>query len=294
MTIALVSAKSSVALDHDLPLLVPVLTAAGIDAEIACWDDETVDWARYERAVVRSTWDYTLRLEAFRRWLDGVAPIVANSAETIRWNLDKRYLRDLGSRGIPVIPTTFLDPGDAVGFAAAELVVKPVVGAGSRDTARYRADQHGEALAHAARLLAEGRGVMVQPYQRQIDEHGETGLLYFGGQFSHAIRKAPILGPKPVVVVGGVHAAEDILPREPAPAELDLADRVVAEISRRFGVPLYARIDLIPDDRGSPVVLEVELVEPSVFLDTDTAAPARFARAIADRTAASPSLKAPV
>lgn len=213
-------------------------------------------------------------------WAEGVGGRLLNPPEVVRWNTDKRYLADLDAAGLPVVPTTFLDPGAVVVLPDGPCVVKPAVSAGSRDTARH--DDPRTAAAHAQRLLADGRVVMVQPYLEHVDAAGETALLYFEGAFDHAIRKGPLLlGGH--AAVEGLFAPEQIDPREPRPEERAVGDAVVAELEARFGRLLYARVDLIGAD---PVVLEVELTEPSLFFAQSEGSAERFAAAIRARARA--------
>jgi hypothetical protein len=169
-------------------------------------------------------------------------------------------------------------------------VIKPAVGAGSVDTGRYDAGNAAHrrlARAHLARLLDSGRVAMVQPYLVSVDSYGETAVLSFGGAFSHAIRKGPMLAG-PDDGVEGLYRPETITPREPTPAEVAVATRALAAVpiqARRH--PLYARVDLIPGPDGAPLVVELELTEPSVFLHTHPAAAERFARAIVAASTAS-------
>ncbi|MCW2990190.1 MAG: hypothetical protein JWM73_784 [Solirubrobacterales bacterium] len=227
--------------------------------------------------VIRETWDYNERLEAFLAWCDSVGERLHNPPEVVRWNLDKRYLADLDAAGLRVVPTTFLEPGAPVVVPDGRCVVKPAVSSGSRNTASHTEPR--AAAAHAQALLDEGRVVMVQPYVEEIDEDGETALLYFDGVFDHAIRKAPILmhGAAPVE---GLFAPERIEPRDPRPEERALGDRVVAEVERRFGRLLYTRVDVIGSD---PMVLELELAEPSLFFLHSEGAAERYAAAIRAR-----------
>jgi hypothetical protein len=176
--------------------------------------------------------------------------------------------------------------------ASGEYVVKPAVSAGSRNTNRYVAGDHDDlATGHVRSLLDAGRTVMVQPYLDAIDTDGETALLYFGGEFSHAVRKAALL-ELGMPFVTAAFKPESLQPREPSPAELAVAGRVLdAMPSTSAGVAradlLYARVDLVPGPEGSPVLLELELTEPSMFLILDgtdgAASAARFAAAIAAR-----------
>jgi glutathione synthase/RimK-type ligase-like ATP-grasp enzyme len=167
-------------------------------------------------------------------------------------------------------------------------VVKPAISAGSRNTARH--DEPRAAHEHAQRLLEEGRVVMVQPYVAEVDTAGETALLYFDGRFDHAIRKGPMLtGGNAAIDEHGLFAPEAIEPREPRPEERAVADRVVAEVERRFGRLLYVRVDLLG---GDPAVLELELTEPSLFFAQSEGSAARFAAAIRARGTRAPGAAA--
>ncbi|MEZ5115334.1 MAG: hypothetical protein R2737_03610 [Candidatus Nanopelagicales bacterium] len=275
-------------LEDDDRLPIPYLEAMGVDVEPAVWDDPEVDWTAYDLVVVRETWDYPRRRDAFLAWARSV-PRLANPADVLAWNTDKTYLGDLAARGIPVVRSDFLAPGDQARVESAlarpgEHVVKPSVGAGSVDALRCDLSdpaQAATARAHARRLLGEGRTVLVQPYLEDVDHHGETALLYVDGRFSHAIRKGPLLtGPHDLVE--GLYKQEEIEARSPSPAERALADRVVAEVPGVAGL-LYARVDLLPGPDGTPQLLELELAEPSLFLGFSDGAPRRLAEAIAAR-----------
>jgi hypothetical protein len=283
--IALVTCADIPALEADDQLLLAPLAALGVRAEPVVWDDPAVDWAGYDLAVLRSPWDYAPRRAEFVDWAARV-PRLANPAPVVTWNTDKRYLAELERAGVPVVPTRWLEPGDggvdAVLDGDGEWVVKPAVSAGSLDTGRYDlADPEHRALAraHADRLLAAGRTVMVQPYLSAVDGYGETALLYFDGRFSHAIRKGPMLDG-PDLGVAGLYKVEDISARVPTAAELEVARLVLAAAPADL---LYARVDLIPGPDGAPVLVELELTEPSVFLGYADGAAQRFAEAIAAR-----------
>jgi len=271
--IALVSARAARHLDEDLPPLLAALDEAGVGAAVADWDDPQVDWAGYRLALLRSTWDYAERLTEFLAWADRTAALTTliNPPAVIRWNTDKHYLGELARASLPIVPTRFVEPGESATEelerflrvkGAAEWVVKPAVGAGSRDAARYARGEEGAASGHIERLLGAGRSVLLQPYLDQVDLHGETALIYFGGRFSHAIRKGPLLRPgsEPTPAL---FAEEEITPRTPAAEELRVAERVLAALP--FATPLYARVDLVRSEDGKPCLLEIELTEPSLF-----------------------------
>jgi glutathione synthase/RimK-type ligase-like ATP-grasp enzyme len=296
--VALVTAREALALDEDMPPLILALREQGARVETPCWDDPDVDWGSYDVAVLRSTWDYADRLDEFLEWTERCAEQtkLLNSPAIVRWNTDKHYLVHLAHAGVPVVPTLFVEPGtDAKSelsrFLAAgsgaftvgacgpfeQFVVKPSVGAGSRDAARYRRNEQAKAVAHIVRLLEAGRSVMLQPYLDRVDHHGETAVVYIGGRYSHAFRKGPLLRLDDGLV-SGLFAPEQITAREP-----DEDERQVAETAFRacsLDEPLYARVDLIRDDRGRAVVLELELTEPSLYFLHAPEAAGRFADAL--------------
>ncbi len=268
--LALVTCRAALGLDTDLPLLQRELP----EATVAAWDDPTIDWSEFSVAIVRSTWDYHTRHDDFLRWARHVSDVsrLWNPVEVIEWNTDKRYLAGLAGQGVPIVPTTFVtgaDDIDADGLAG-DVVVKPSVGAGSNGVFRSRGDQSA-AVAHARQLVADGLTVMVQPYLAEVETVGETGLVYVGGAFSHAFRKSAILA-EPIEFEGGLMAVETSSPHVATAAERALGDRTAGLLPETA----YARIDLLPTADG-PVLLEVELTEPSLFLQHDAGAAARAA-----------------
>jgi O-ureido-D-serine cyclo-ligase len=294
--VALVSAREARGLDEDLPPLEAAMHAAGLRTQVVDWDDPQVRWASFGLALLRSTWDYTDRLQEFLAWVDSTAAVTTllNPPRVVRWNTDKHYLSELARAGVPVVPSSFIEAGENVEHALAaflarhdstEFVVKPSVGAGSRDTQRHVRKEIAGAIAHARRLLDAKRSVLLQPYLDRVDRDGETALMFFAGRFSHAIRKGPLLPPgssaSPAI---GLFAPEKITPRVPGADELQVADQVLAAVP--FGAPLYARIDLIRDNTGSPVLLELELTEPSLFFAQAAGSAERFTAAVVEHTTA--------
>lgn len=266
--------------NDDVQALAGALAALDVRAEPVVWDAD-VDWSRYDLVVIRTTWDYTHRPEEFLAWADRL-PCVLNPASVLRWNTDKRYLRDLADAGVPVVPTRW-DPDD-VPSDWPEYVIKPAVSAGSRDTARWSPAEHAAARAHLRELRDAGRTVMVQPYLSDIDTAGETALVFIDGEFSHAARKGPILaagtGVQGLVQPGDGRG--EVTAATATGAELDVAHRALAAVPDAPGL-LYARVDLVPGPDGTPVVLELELAEPNLFLGHDTDAVHRLAKAILTR-----------
>ena len=271
-----------------MPPLIAAFRALDRPVSVVDWDDPNVDWRAFELALLRSTWDYATRLEEFFAWLERTAPLtrLVNPLPVVRWNTDKHYLADLVRAGIPTVPSEFVEPGDDASRALArfrerhgvgELVVKPAIGAGSRDAQRHRGADRAAIVAHVRRLIDAGRSALIQPYLGRVDEQGETALIYFAGKFSHAIRKGALLrtGQGPT---DQLFAAETITPREPTADELRIGEQTLSAVP--FGTLLYARVDLIRDTHDAPCVLELELTEPSVFLLHDQGSASRFAAAI--------------
>ena len=289
--IALATAAEFPDLDEDGPALVNALTAAGHEVAPAVWTDPDVDWSAYDLVVVRCTWDSHLHRDDFVAWAEAVAAVstIANPAPLLAWNTHKTYLRGLQDAGVPVVATDWLVPGDVfVVPEVGEYVVKPAVSAGSKDTNRYESGVHNDlATAHVDGLLAAGRTVMVQPYLADVDTAGETAMLFFAGEFSHAVRKGPLLTPA-MAPVAGAYKEETIAPRNPSDAEREVAEQVLEALVMAAPVGrdglLYARVDLVPGADGTPTLLELELTEPSMFLIHDgvggAAAASRFAAAI--------------
>lgn len=280
--VALVTCQRARGLDTDEPLLLAALDAADVDVEVLDWD-RPADWSVYDLAVIRSTWDYARRHEEFLSWAatTGKTTRLHNPVAMLTWNTDKGYLTQLAQSGLPVIDTTFLAPGTRwpVTELTGPIVVKPSVSAGGQDTARYGVGELDGAREHVRRLHAEQRVAMVQPYLDAIEASDETALVYIGAEFSHAAAKGALLADG--AAVHGLFAPEAVAARVPSPAERALGDATMEWLSgSSMGSPLYARIDLLPDAEGFPRILEVELTEPSLFLETDAGAADRMAGAI--------------
>ena len=265
--------------DPDEPGFLAALSRLGVEAEVVAWDDPAVDWSRYPLVVLRSTWNYIHKLEAFRAWLSRLSSSTAllNPAADVLWNLDKRYLRELASEGVAVVPTRWVEREDERSSAELlagleDVVIKPVVSAGSFSTDRFKlaGDDRQRAIAFLEEQRA-ARAMMIQPYQPSIDSWGERSLVFIDGAFTHAMRKSPRFLGGPVVVEG---------PVEPAALELELATRLMQRFSGRL---LYARVDLVRDLNGQPQLMELEITEPWLMLSRCPAAEAAMAAAIARR-----------
>jgi len=282
--------------DVDIAPVLDALRGVAIDAELAVWDDTLVDWAGFDLLIMRSPWDYSERLAEFLAWLDEVSQHrpVLNPPDVIRWNLDKVYLLDLQSRGVTIVPTTLCQDLNQVTEAVAgldvdEVVIKPTVSAASRDT-ELLSTTSPRVRSLAERILGLGKTVMVQPAIDSVKEVGEIASLYFDGEFSHSIRKGPLLASGGGLL-GGEYT-EIIDPASPSAEVRGLCDVAMKAIEsirgERLGVRetlLYARLDTVEGPDG-PLLLEAELFEPSYFLDTVPGSAQSFADAVVRRIAA--------
>lgn len=304
--IALATCAALPDLHADDALLRDVLAARGAEAEAVVWDDPAADWGSYDLVVIRSTWDYAQRRPEFVEWSRHVDRVsrLANPLPVVEWNTDKHYLRDLESAGIRIVPTQWLEPTRVFTSralhtrfpASGDFVIKPAVSAGSVDTGRYTAidaGSRGLAITHARRLLADNRTVMVQRYISSVDTVGERAHVFVSGEYSHSVLKGAMLDG-PDVGIDGVYREERMSALEPSEREVEFSAQVVRAARRYFStsadgvdlVPealLYARVDVVTDDDGEPVLMELELVEPSLFTDLVPGALDRFADAVVAR-----------
>lgn len=247
--------------DDEREAVLAELRRRGVDAEPVIWDAPDVDWSAYDLVVLRSTWDYHLRREEWLAWARSVDAVtqLRNPLAVLERNTDKTYLRELAAAGVPIVPSLWFEPGERVDAAALtalgpEIVVKPHVSAGARDT--IRTSDAEAALAQVAAIHATGRIAMAQPYLDMVETEGETSLVYLGDVYSHAVRRMPQLVADPV---------EDSSPREATTDQRALADAVLDRIPERADL-LYARVDLVRLADGSPALIELELAEPYLFL----------------------------
>jgi glutathione synthase/RimK-type ligase-like ATP-grasp enzyme len=254
--------------DPDEVPLAGALAAAGIDAQLLAWEDPSADWTSPIPTILRSTWNYSLARTDFLAWCDRVAataPLV-NPPAIAHANSHKRYLLELAARGVPTAPTTLVPIGGALGDAAADterFVVKPAVGAGSLGCRVFAASERAAAAAHVAER-ARTVEVLVQPYLPSVDDYGERSLVWIDGGISHAIRKSPRFTGDAESVTG------------PHPIAVD--ERAVAEaaLAPWTDLILYGRVDLARDAYGNPCVMELELIEPSLFFAKQPGAAERY------------------
>ncbi|HZV26127.1 MAG TPA: hypothetical protein VFG00_07540 [Acidothermaceae bacterium] len=265
--------------DPEIHLLVAALEQESIGAVIRPWDNAT-DWASVPLVVVRSPWDYSDAHEDFLSWARSVAAVtrMVNPLEVLEWNSHKSYLLDLAAAGVSTVVTTLVhqdapetQQARALGAYPGELVIKPAVSVGAIGALRAGATSP-EAATHLAELAAVG-DVLVQPLAQSVLDGGESSLIYFGGRFSHAIRKIPADGDYRVQE----HHGGSVVPHEPTGDEFAVA---AATLAAAPAPTAYARVDLVAV-AGSPAVMELEAIEPQLFLDRDPGAASRFAAHIA-------------
>jgi glutathione synthase/RimK-type ligase-like ATP-grasp enzyme len=264
--------------DPDNPTLFSALESAGLDAQLVVWDDPAVDWGSFDQTVIRSTWNYSPRRQEFLRWAKSV-PRLENPYAVLEYSSDKHYLADLKRLGIRVVEGSFFDVGTRPVFPAGDFVVKPTVGAGSWDAARYRSDEVAAALDHVQSLHDRGRDVLVQPYVSSVDNVGERAVIFIDGTFSHAMTKGPMLNVKEVDR-NFLFRMEQMSVATAEPDVVAIAQGILE--AKGYLDLLYARIDFVTTPEGW-AVMELELVEPSLFLTFVPEAATRLARALRRR-----------
>lgn len=270
MRVALATCKTLPEPDPDAEPLLHALQAQGVDARQLAWDDEHADFGAVDLTLLRATWNYPQYPSEFLAWVAKVSEQTAlwNPAAVVRWNHHKGYLLDLALRGLPIVPTELVAAGSSEslqsicqrrGYSA--VVVKPAIGAGSFGARLFVHAEEGEA--HLTALRERG-DVLVQPYLRSITERGERSLVWIDGEVTHAVRKAPRFA--------GEH--EQIEPAtDISAAERALAKKIFAKLDLK---PLYGRVDLVPGEDGEPLVMELELIEPSLYFDHSASGLERF------------------
>ena len=272
---------------RDDDLLIGALARQGLSAVRVDWARDDVDWSAFRTAVFRTTWDYFDRFAEFMAWLERVEPLtrLCNSAALVRWNLDKHYLRDLAARGVPVVPSRFLERGQPASLADLlgetgwlEAVIKPCVSGAARHT--YRVDRAtAAAVQQVLDPLLACESFLLQPFVADVVTTGEDTLVAIAGRVTHGLRKRA----KP----GDFRVQDDhggtVHPLEPSVEQVEFAERALAACDE---VPAYGRVDLVRLDDGSLAVMELELVEPELWLRLHPPAAEAMATAIAARISA--------
>lgn len=267
---------------EDDRLLQDALRERGCESDRVDWADPTIDWSTFHVAVFRTTWDYFDKREQFSQWLERVATQtkLCNGEALVRWNMDKHYLADLASAGLAIVPTRFIERGDGQPIAQwlamsgwNEAIIKPCISGAARHTYRVNAE-NGVEIERVIRPLLAEESFMLQPFLRRVLEQGEDTLMIVDGEYTHAIRKLPKRGDFRVQDDHGGTVHE----RTPSAAQIALAQRVFAACSP---APAYGRVDMVQDDHGEWVIMELELIEPELWLRRHPPAATRLADAIA-------------
>jgi glutathione synthase/RimK-type ligase-like ATP-grasp enzyme len=288
MEIALASCAVLPEPDPDEAPLLAALRERDVRAAVLAWDDPSARFDLASLTIIRSTWNYHRTPARFARWVRDVAahgPLF-NRPEIVLWNMHKRYLLELSARGLPVLPTQLVVQGATESLAAIkagrgwrDVVIKPAVSAGSRSTRHFAAHETVAGEAHLAAITGR-EDALVQPYVPQIKQRGERSLVWIDGEITHALRKAPRFEGD----AEGITLAEDV-----TDAELALASRAIEMLPKSL---FYARIDLVTGDDG-PLLMELELIEPSLYFDASRIGLERFVEGVLQRYGASigPSAK---
>lgn len=269
-------------LKGDDELLREALRRRGCEAASVVWDGDGVEWGDTDLCLVRSTWDYHEKYERFLEWTRRAEAeaTLHNPAGLIAWNSDKRYLGQLSEAGVSTVPTLWVerdsDP-DLEGELAArgweEVVVKPVVDLGAKNLHRVRA---GGAAREALATVLARQEAMVQPFLPSLEAEGELSLIYIEGELSHTVRKRPASGDFRVQSIWGGTTA----PAEAQAQHIEVAEQALDQLDE---APLYARVDLVTDLEGNPALIELELIEPNLYLSTNGAAANNLANAVVGR-----------
>lgn len=251
----------------------------GWEVETVSWRAENVDWSKFEAVIIRTPWDYQDSPEEFLELLQRIenSTRLENPLKIVKWNLSKTYLRELKEKDVKIVPTLFCDElidEDVFAswfekFEADEIIIKPIVSATAQDTFRLR------------RFLPEltevfrNRKYMVQPFMKNIIEEGEYSLFYFGGDFSHAILKTPKQNDFRVQEEFG----GEIRAIKPSEKLLSTGENALKQIGQKL---LYARVDFVRDEMDDFALMELELIEPSLYFRMDRDSPKRFAKTFDD------------
>ncbi len=278
MRIALVTCERPIERDDDVDFLGPALRRRQVEVEAPAWSDPKVDWSSYDVTMLSSTWDYHERQDEFRSWLRRAAKAtrLVNPLKLVEWNLDKRYLRELDAAGVPTIPTVWAEPGEearateeVARLSWTDVIIKPVIDLGARNLVRVKSEM-------VETMLGQyGVPTMLQPYLSSVARTGELSLVYVDGELSHALRKLPARGDFRVQPqYGGTH--------EPVDAPSLAVEIGAAALAAAPSPALYARVDLVETDDGGLALIELELIEPGLYLDCapSTAGADALARAL--------------
>jgi len=275
MNIALVTyqdkgAYNTINVNNEDDQIISYLTEKGLNISKEIWNDEQVKWENYDLAILKSPWDYFDLIEDFYAWLKKIEDLnikLLNPLEIVRWNADKHYLHDIENAGLNVTPSKFITKGDEVNllqyfedFKTDQFIVKPAVSGGSKNTFRVTAANVDE-INEKLKILVQLEDFILQPFIKEIEEIGELSFLFFNGQFSHTLLKKAAKGDFRVqATFGGT-----VLPHQPNDELIKTAKKYVDQFAEGC---LYARVDGAMVNNEF-VLMELELIEPFLFLDTN-------------------------
>lgn len=286
MKIALVTyqdkgAYNTINVNNEDNQIINYLTEKGLKISKEIWNDEKVEWKNYDLAILKSPWDYFDLIKDFYAWLNKIESLnlkLLNPLATVRWNTDKHYLQDIEKAGLKVTPSIFLTKGDDIklhqyfdSYKTDQFIVKPAVSGGSKNTFKVttaNADEINEKLT----ALVEIEDFIVQPFLKEIEEDGELSFLFFNGKFSHALVKKAAKGDFRVQATfgGTVH------PQQPSDELVATAQKYIDQFAKGC---LYARVDGAMVNNEF-VLMELELIEPFLFLDTNQKAIGNYYEAL--------------
>ncbi len=269
---------------HEDFLLSNALAKHGFQAKRVDWCDPEIEWPEYRAIVIRTTWDYFHRFDEFTAWLAERQKdsTVLNAPAQLQWNMDKHYLHDLQEKQISIVPTWYLEKGEPYNvedllskLACEEAVLKPCISGAARHTYRLRSDDR-QAWERYLAELTQQESMLVQPFQRRIVEEGEITLVAFDGNVTHAVRK--------VAKAGDFRVQDDhggtVYPHQPLEEEIEFAERAMRACSP---TPVYGRVDIVRSDSGEMQLMELELVEPELWMRFAPESADRFAEAVVSR-----------
>ncbi|MFM2607274.1 hypothetical protein AAFX30_06535 [Vibrio chagasii] len=298
--VALISDSDSLSVDYDMPLITDAFKNTDVQADVVFWDESNPDCSMYDVVVLRSPWTYMEKIQPFIEFCQNIEKnsVLLNPLSVIEWNSDKSYLKQLEAQGIPIIPTEIIYSETEIHHAlnriqnsdwdVKEIVIKPTIGAYSFGVVRLSAEDIDKIRKHVTYLLELDKGVIIQPYLHTIEEHGETNMIYFNNTYSHAIKKEALLSQH------GETKTPDMEYRKIKDAsdeEKALAIRILSLAQSNLGLNeplLYARLDFIEDKNGQPLLLELEITEPSLSLPLAPECTDMLVQSIINRT---PSLE---
>ncbi len=261
-------------------LLIEPLSRRGWSVDMVSWRNREIDWNAFDAVIIRSPWDYQQDASLFMKVLEEIdcsSARLENPLDLVKWNIDKSYLKELEVEGILIVPTIWGEQLDGKLLNGAfkqldtrELIIKPTISANADDTFRVNQGIEPEAKAEILSIF-HNRAFMIQPFMKNIITEGEFSLFYFGGEYSHSILKTPGKGDFRVQEEhGGILASV-----EPETKLLQRAQQTIASLEPQ---PLYARADFVRTLDNDFALMELELIEPSLYFNMDPDSPERFAR----------------